>query len=127
MTHYVFPIVVILLLLASSSFLQTKFSNMLNLGAPNILSSLFYGIVLIILFSVICYFLWKNKKTDEGFFFEVSKCNPRCSGIYKGKPTTFQFSEVGRGDCKDEYHSYGMIKDCSDPACATYGQGHFYQ
>ena len=35
------------------------------------------------------------KHNKEPFLFQVSKFNPRCNGLYRGKPTTFQYDQIG--------------------------------
>ena len=36
-----------------------------------------------------------SKKKKEDFLFKVSDFNPRCNGMYNGKPTTFQYNQIG--------------------------------
>ena len=84
---------------------------------------LYIGFV-IFLFSLIFYFGFSSQ-CREDFFFTVSKCNPKCSGAYYGKPATFQFSEIKNEgvDCKDNCPSYGMIRGCPD--AQVYGCGNY--
>lgn len=86
-----------------------------------------YFAILVTLFSVLYYLSSRADKDDikEDFFFTVSKCNPKCSGAYYGKPATFQFTEIKQAgvpcegpDCP----SYGMIRGCS--TARTYGGGY---
>lgn len=87
--------------------------------------------VLIALFTIFFFFASSDSKEGfqdeikEDFFFTVSKCNPKCSGAYFGKPATFQFSEIKQEGvpCEgDNCPSYGMIKGCK--SARTYGGGY---
>lgn len=60
----------------------------------------------------------------EDFFFQVSRCNPKCSGAYYGKPATFQFDTIPSEGVKctnEQCNSYGMIRGCS--TVPVYGTG----
>ena len=64
----------------------------------------------------------------ENFFFEVSKCNPKCSGAYYGKPALFQFSSLDKSCSeKDKSCGEGMVCNCKYPECKNfvYGQGRY--
>jgi hypothetical protein len=79
------------------------------------------GVLLICLIIVLVIF---NKK--ENFFFEVSKCNPKCSGAFYGKPALFQFSGLDKSCSeKDKSCGEGMICNCKYPECKNivYGKG----
>ena len=81
------------------------------------------GILLICLIIVLMIF---NKK--ENFFFEVRKCNPKCSGAYYGKPALFQFSSLDKSCSeKDKSCGEGMVCNCKYPECKNfvYGQGRY--
>lgn len=69
------------------------------------------------IFTILYYLFFNN--SNEGFFFEVSKCNPKCSGAYYGKPATFQFTplSVDGTSCQDKNCGYGMISECNYPEC----------
>lgn len=46
---------------------------------------------------------------SEGFFFEVSTPSS-CSGLYRGKPISFEYSTVGSGECDENNQApLGMI------------------
>ena len=66
---------------------------------------------------------------EEKFFFTVSKCNPKCSGGFYGKPATFQFSPLTTQgtDCSNENCGYGMVCNCKYPECknVVYGGAKF--
>lgn len=85
---------------------------------PSLTFSVGYTAIILIIFSSI-YFLFFWKSSNEGFFFEVSKCNPKCSGAYYGKPATFQFTplSVDGTTCPDKNCGYGMISECDYPEC----------
>jgi hypothetical protein len=106
--------VAILLILASLPAIQT-FLQKVFIGIPAVIISLVYAIVLFGIFLIVKYLL--EKGNVENFFFQVS--GPKaCSGLYMGKPTTFQYSQVGSGDCKSiSYPPLGMnqgVKSCQD-------------
>jgi hypothetical protein len=84
---------------------------------PALTFKLGYITIVLILFSII-YFLFL-RQTSENFFFQVSKCNPKCSGAYYGKPATFQFSPLSPNGtkCEDKNCGYGMISECDHPEC----------
>ena len=84
---------------------------------PSFIFTLGYTAVILGVFSAIYYLFFRNSK--EGFFFEVSKCNPKCSGAYYGKPATFQFTplSVDGTTCPDKNCGYGMISECDYPEC----------
>lgn len=77
-----------------------------------------YTSIILAIFSIL-YLLFFRKGSNEGFFFEVSKCNPKCSGAYYGKPATFQFTplSVNGTTCPDKNCGYGMISECDYPEC----------
>lgn len=94
---------------------------------------LMYMGVLLAIFSILFFFASSDSKENwtgdqdikEDFFFTVSKCNPKCSGAYFGKPATFQFSEIkqeGLPCTGDDCPSYGMIKGCK--SARTFGGGY---
>lgn len=85
-----------------------------------------YSLSVMFIIAVI-YFLSPTNADDvkENFFFTVSKCNPKCSGAYIGKPATFQFDQIkqdGVSCANDSCPSYGMIRGC--PMARTYGDGY---
>ena len=85
---------------------------------PSLTFKLGYVSIVIILFTLI-YILFLRKSSNESFFFEVSKCNPKCSGAYYGKPATFQFSPLSPNGtkCENKNCGYGMISACDHPEC----------
>lgn len=73
--------------------------------------------IIAVLYTVI--YLLGFRNTSESFFFQVSKCNPKCSGAYYGKPATFQFTPLSSSGttCPDKNCGYGMISECKYPEC----------
>ncbi len=78
-----------------------------------------YTAFIIGIFTIIYWLFFSGKDSKENFFFQVSKCNPKCSGAYYGKPATFQFTplSVNGTSCKDVNCGYGMISECDHPEC----------
>jgi len=101
-----------------SLFLGDKMQTFFINKFPSLTFKIGYAFIIILLFSII-YFLFIRNNTNEPFFFQVSKCNPKCSGAYYGKPATFQFSPLSsRGTkCEDKNCGYGMISECDHPEC----------
>ena len=100
-----------------SLFLGDKIQAFFINQYPSLTFKLGYTAIVIILFSIIYIAFLRN--LNEPFFFQVSKCNPKCSGAYYGKPATFQFSPLSpRGTkCQDKNCGYGMISECDYPEC----------
>jgi len=86
------------------------------------------GIILAVCLVIILILVFKKK---ENFFFEVSKCNPKCSGAFYGKPATFQFTNLSTSEqsCSKEECGYGMVCNCKYPECKqfSYGKGNYPQ
>lgn len=94
-------------------------------------SGMVYLGILLVLFTVFFYLSTSDylsvpkDEVKENFFFTVSKCNPKCSGAYFGKPATFQFTEIKQEGvpCDDDKcPSYGMIRGCQ--TARVYGGGY---
>ena len=106
LTVYLFFIV---LLVCTNPIVQQELSRLIGKDKPDGLSGLlmaFFGAVLLI---CITYFTKQNvDKTNESFFFEVSKNKPRCNGLYTGMPTRFQYDQIG---CK---HNYPVTENNQD-------------
>jgi len=104
MSLYIYLTIAILLVLATLTSVPMFFSAIL--GIPIVFVSFIYAVILFGIFLLIKYLL--QKYNVENFFFEVSGPHP-CSGLYTGKPATFQFTQVGSGDCKSiAYPPLGM-------------------
>jgi len=109
--------IVAVIFILVSLLLGNKIKNFFAKNAVDITFEIGYASIIIILFSIIYFIFFRNTKED--FFFQVSKCNPKCSGAYYGKPATFQFTplSVNGTTCKDKNCGYGMISECKYPEC----------
>jgi hypothetical protein len=105
--------IVAVVFIAMSLVLQSFFIDKYN----TLTSKVGYIAIVVLLFSAVYFLFFTSSK--ENFFFEVSKCNPKCSGAYYGKPATFQFSplSVNGTKCDDKNCGYGMISACDNPEC----------
>ena len=125
-----YVIVSIFIILASITFIQNFLARLFGFSQVNIVFNIMYSIVLIGLFVLVKYLVDKWKENDEGFFFEVSN-NQHCSGLYHGKPVSFQYSSIGSGDCKPiAYPSLGMtdnVHSCLHGNAVVYPQGVSYE
>jgi len=81
----------IVLLICTNPLIQNSFAKLIGKDKPTELSGLLLGLLFGSGF-VIYHYL---KKTKEPFLFKVSDFNPRCGGLYYGKPTTFQYDRIG--------------------------------
>jgi hypothetical protein len=101
-----------------SLFLGDKIQTFFVNKYPSLIIKLGYTSLVILIFTLI-YFLLLRSNISEPFFFQVSKCNPKCSGAYYGKPATFQFSPLSPygTKCEDKNCGYGMISECNNPQC----------
>ena len=128
----IYTVALVFILIAFIKPLDVFIARGLNMidpqtALPKMSSKIIYALILISLFAGI-YFLGLRKDcAKENFFFEVSKCNPKCSGAFYGKPTLWQFDSLSNegtacegGDC-----GYGMISNCKNPGCRSfmYGNG----
>jgi hypothetical protein len=110
---YIVALVFILFSLVVGYKIQEYLSNRFSALTFNI----GYAVIIGGLFSLVYFVALRNSK--ESFFFQVSKCNPKCSGAYYGKPATFQFTPLSPNgtSCKDQNCGYGMISECDHPEC----------
>jgi len=107
----IYVIASIFILLASITSMQNFLAGLFGFSQVNIVFNIIYSIVLISLFILVKYLADKWKENNEGFFFEVSN-DKHCSGLYHGKPVSFQYNSVGSGDCKPiAYPPLGMTDD----------------
>jgi len=84
-------IFLVILLICSNPWFQTQVAKMIGKENP----TEFSGLLIALFFAAVLFMLHKYKKISEPFLFQVSKFNPRCSGLYFGKPTTFQYDRIG--------------------------------
>ena len=81
-------------------------------------------LVIVLILVAVVVLCMDRKDVQEDFFFQVSRCNPKCSGAYYGKPATFQFDTIpseGVPCTNEQCTSYGMIRGCS--TVPVYGTG----
>ncbi len=119
-TNYI--IIFIILILATLSPLQVFLNGLI--GLPSLVFGLLYAIILLGLYIGIKKLVDKLKKQKDDFFFEVAQPK-KCSGAYYGKPTSFEFSAVGSGDCEPEkMPDYGFITN--NHQCQAIGDAYMY-
>lgn len=114
--------VAVLIVLAAVTPIQNFLAKSLGFSDTSIIFNIVYASVLIGIFFLVRHMI----KTKENFFFEVAN-DSHCHGAFSGRPATFQFTQVGSGDCKPlDYPPLGMIADVKS---CTYGssQGNPYQ
>lgn len=81
----------IILLICANPSVQNNFAKLFGKDKPTEIT----GFVLALIFAAGLVLYHRLKKTNEPFLFKVSKFNPRCGGLYVGKPTTFQYDRIG--------------------------------
>lgn len=121
-TNYI--IVFIILILATLSPLQVFLNSLL--GLSSLAFGILYALVLLGLYIGIKKLVdkLKKQKQKDNFFFEVAQPK-KCSGAYFGKPTSFEYSAVGSGDCEPQkYPDYGMISNYHP--CQAIGDAYMY-
>jgi hypothetical protein len=109
--------IVAVIFILASLLLGDKIRNFFANAYPAATFQIGYTFIIVLLFSSIYFIFFKSTKED--FFFQVSKCNPKCSGAYYGKPATFQFTPLSPNGttCTDKNCGYGMISECKNPEC----------
>jgi len=81
----------IILLICTNPWFQNNLAKLFGREAPTELTGLFSAL----LFGLVILIINKIKHSREPFLFKVSDFNPRCGGLYIGKPTTFQYDRIG--------------------------------
>lgn len=127
----VYFLALLFIIASSMKPLQKFIARGLELSSDPKKSSMVYLGILLVLFTIFFYLSTSDyvsapvkDEVKENFFFSVSKCNPKCSGAYFGKPATFQFTEIKQEGvpCDDDKcPSYGMIRGCK--TARVYGGG----
>ena len=84
----------IVLLICTNPRIQQQMALMLQKDMPDDMSGLILAIVGALLIICIAYGMQKCS-TTEPFLFEVSKNKSRCSGLYVGIPSSFQYDQIG--------------------------------
>ena len=112
--------ILILLILLMSTYSPLQAIGKGITGLPQV----FFGIIYAILLFGLFVFIKGLVNTKEGFFFEVN--DPyKCHGNYLGKPNSFEFSQVGSGDCSNRPNApLGFIT--GQNKCEEIGDGILY-
>ena len=82
-----------ILFICANPEIQNLFANMIGKQSSDSVSG-----SLLALFACLLVVLVHNttkSSSAEPFLFQVSKFNPRCNGLYRGKPSTFQYDQIG--------------------------------
>jgi len=88
--------VCLLLFIATQPTFGDRIAKMMGKVQSDVVSNGIFSLLLCVLVAGFIYI--KNSSfapLKEPFLFSVSKCNPRCHGLYFGKPTTFQYDTIG--------------------------------
>lgn len=114
-------VIVVLLILATIQGVQNSIVEFFG-QKPSAITNLIFTLVLIAIYVLAKTLIDLQHASDtadgkrEDFFFEVSP-QRRCSRAFINKPSSFQFTQVGSGDCQPEsMPPYGFInnmKSCS--------------
>ena len=84
-------ILFVILLICTNPWFQNKIAQVIGKDKPNEFS----GLLIALFFGGILFVFHRYGKSLEPFLFQVSKFNPHCSGLYNGKPATFQYQRIG--------------------------------
>lgn len=88
----IYTILFLILFLCANPDIQNLFASFLGQEKPSVLTGFCLAFLCCILIILLKNLSEKNK---EDFLFKVSDFNPRCNGMYNGKPTTFQYDRIG--------------------------------
>lgn len=88
-----FCIFVFVLILCSNPNVQQKLADITKKDKPDWMTGLILALLGGIVILLISYI--RKQTINEPFLFKVSDFNPRCGGLYIGKPTTFQYDQIG--------------------------------
>ena len=94
-TIVIYILVLICIFVAGNPMIQARFANLCNKAQPDMSSGFFLSLLVGSLLVAIFMILKRKGNVSEPFLFQVSKFNPRCNGLYIGKPTTFQYDRIG--------------------------------
>ena len=94
-TIVIYILVLVCIFVVGNPMIQSKFANLVNKVQPDTSSGFFLSLLVAGLLVVIFIILNKKGNLSEPFLFQVSKFNPKCRGLYFGKPTTFQYDRIG--------------------------------
>ena len=82
----------IILYICANPNIQNIFAKMIGKQSADTMSGFLLAFLASLLIVLIVNTMKHNK---EPFLFQVSKFNPRCNGLYRGKPSTFQYDQIG--------------------------------
>jgi len=85
-------LIFLIIFMCASPDVQNTFAKMLGKSSADPFSGFFLALLACVLILLV---EMSMKKQKESFLFQVSKFNPRCNGLYRGKPTTFQYDQIG--------------------------------
>ncbi len=91
----IYILVLICIFVVGNPTIQTHFSKLCNKVQPDMTSGFFLSLLAASLLVAVFMILKRKGNLSEPFLFQVSKFNPRCNGLYIGKPTTFQYDRIG--------------------------------
>lgn len=83
----------LILLFCTNPTVQQRLAGLLGKEKSDVFSGLLLALIGAIIVLIIAYV--RKHTTNEPFLFKVSDFNPRCGGLYRGKPTTFQYDRIG--------------------------------
>ena len=93
-TIVMYILVLICIFVAGNPTIQARFANLCNKAQPDMSSGFFLSLLVASLLVALFMILKRKGNVSEPFLFQVSKFNPRCNGLYIGKPTTFQYDRM---------------------------------
>jgi hypothetical protein len=94
-TIVIYVLVLVCIFVVGNPMIQVHFANLCNKSQPDSLSGFFLSLLVAGLLVAVFMILKRKENVSEPFLFQVSKFNPRCNGLYIGKPTTFQYDRIG--------------------------------
>ena len=83
----------LLIFICSNPTVQRSFSRLLGNETQTEVSGFLLAVLCCSLLLLTYYISQKDSK--EPFYFEVSKFKPSCHGLYRGRPTSFQYDRIG--------------------------------
>lgn len=101
--YIMYVTVALLLLISSLSPVQHGVATLFHQAESTVWTSLFLTLILFLAYILVKFLVNKfgGKSTSEPFFFEVTSYY-KCTGLYKGKPNSFQYSNFyDHKKCKD--------------------------
>jgi hypothetical protein len=93
MSNIFYILVFAVILIVGNPIVQQQFAQLCKKSTVDSTTGFLLSLSGIFLLSI--FLLINNESLKEPFLFKVSEFNPRCNGLYFGKPTTFQFDRIG--------------------------------